>query len=1170
MANPTITVTRKDNGVAEYKFTDGSKTITGRGFWDDATPWASGDYKASYWLFGKTVSSFRFGTPTNPDPIPNRKSIVFHFGTNTGNTEGCLVDADDFVGRVYTYLRGKDLAPEYLNMLANRGVNDYYNKNWNPIDIKVEGDFSYDVQLSINGGKSSYTEGDTILLEISLTDPGAANGLSKDVWFHLNFSGTGSLKSDLKSNNLANLPSKAGNSGLKNDSQWVKLSAGQQKVTVALNSIFDDLEEKTENFNVTIDDYAIRRESNLSGVVFYKSEGTFPINGSNDSINFELKDQEEIFDKLIQSGGQGNFTFTAPVAPKQIISGQFSSYSIPDRLIIKDGNTTLLDTGSVSVTGKPIDFKIPDNSAGNITVTVEAPLGGTAWDFSLSSGGFAPKNQRLLNNFSPLSLEEPEPLAITSEAKAIQPESVINTDNSSILTEGEVYLEVQAIQSEWVVNTYTSSILTEGKIYDTGQATRFTINRNGDTNQTEEIGWRVKPTGDSPISANDFESGTLPEGILTLLLNVQTTIDINFERLDTTGLSQEVLDAIGPINDYWGLKQDGLQEGEETWTIELFDPSTGNIIPASFNGNSLFSVRDDFFFVEPETGTDDGELLEGDNLSNIIFGSGGDDTINGNTGNDTLYGDNGDDIINGGIGDDIIDGGFGNDTIDGGTGNDTLRISRPQSKIALTKQSNNSYLLEDLSDVSFGIDVLKSIETIEFSDETIQLDTNNPPTVEQPIIDQKATEDIAFSFILPENTFADIDNDMLIYSATLENDNPLPSWLTFNTATRTFSGTPTNSEIGSLNIKVTATDNDGLIAIDTFLLIVEQNNTSPSFKLAKIADDIFNIFNSSGKSKLQVTLTEQSSNLVNELGVFTVDDAQGNINGIAPGSAGYAQAALDRAKVIFSAIANLPNGFDPKTLSRSLEFNSGDNLRFLLIKNNTLDNVRKKNTSNPDILFSNATTQKITDSGTGNFTLAWEDGNGSSDFKDFVVNIEATDTPLPLGANLQDQQQGEVLDLSSVGSTKTVQANFVVNREAAYNNFVGFYKITDSQGTITDPLTGVSLKPGDTGYTEAAITNRVAGIDLQTANQSTTTIDGVFQGGSIFAPFMIANGSVNQLLDADKSNDPSVYFAYLGANSDGVDHIRLLGNNTFGFEDLRGGGDLDYNDMIIKVNLSVI
>ncbi|MFN5970156.1 MAG: hypothetical protein ACK47N_02470 [Microcystis sp.] len=366
MANPTITVTRKDNGVAEYKFTHGSKTITGSGFWDDTTPWASGDYKASYWLFAATVpfgddkripihDSFRFGTLTNPNPIPNRKDIVFHFGKNTGNTEGCLVDADSFVGRVYTYLRDKDLAPEYLSMLNNRRKGDFYNKNWTPIDIKVEGDYSYDVQLSINGGKSSFTEGDKILLEISLTGPGAANGLSKDIWFHLNFSGTGSLKSDLKSNNLASQPSKT--SGLKNDNQWVKISAGQQKVTVALDSIFDDLEEGTENFNVTIDDYYIRRVSHriVVGEVFYKSEGSFPINGSNDSISFELKDQKEIFNSLIESGGQGNFTFTAPVAPKQIITGQFTSYSVPDRLIIKDGTINLLDTGSVSVTGMPIN-----------------------------------------------------------------------------------------------------------------------------------------------------------------------------------------------------------------------------------------------------------------------------------------------------------------------------------------------------------------------------------------------------------------------------------------------------------------------------------------------------------------------------------------------------------------------------------------------------------------------------------------------------------------------------------------------------------------------------------------------------------------------------------------------------------------------------------------------
>ncbi|MEH2273558.1 MAG: DUF4114 domain-containing protein, partial [Nostoc sp.] len=39
--------------------------------------------------------------------------------------------------------------------------------------------------------------------------------------------------------------------------------------------------------------------------------------------------------------------------------------------------------------------------------------------------------------------------------------------------------------------------------------------------------------------------------------------------------------------------------------------------------------------------------------------------------------------------------------------------------------------------------------------------------------------------------------------------------------------------------------------------------------------------------------------------------------------------------------------------------------------------------------------------------------------------------------------------------------------------------------------------------------------------------------------------------------------------SDQVDHIRLLENNTFGFEDLPNGGDKDYNNVIVQVNLSV-
>ena len=45
---------------------------------------------------------------------------------------------------------------------------------------------------------------------------------------------------------------------------------------------------------------------------------------------------------------------------------------------------------------------------------------------------------------------------------------------------------------------------------------------------------------------------------------------------------------------------------------------------------------------------------------------------------------------------------------------------------------------------------------------------NDAPTVANPIADQAATQDAAFSFTLPAGTFADVDaGDTLSYSATL-------------------------------------------------------------------------------------------------------------------------------------------------------------------------------------------------------------------------------------------------------------------------------------------------------------------------------------------------------------------------------------------------------------------
>ena len=351
---------------------------------------------------------------------------------------------------------------------------------------------------------------------------------------------------------------------------------------------------------------------------------------------------------------------------------------------------------------------------------------------------------------------------------------------------------------------------------------------------------------------------------------------------------------------------------------------------------------------------------------------------------------------------------------------------------------------------------------------------------------------------------------------------------------------------------------------------VTLNVTSIAPSLTKVSDDVFTLAGTT--PKLKVSLVESKSTLVNELAVFTVDDTAGNIDGLTPGSEGYAQAALAKSRPIFSSIADIPTGFDTTNLSTLLEFDTTENLRFILVKNGTLDNVKNGITPISDLLFSNSSLQQITDLGDGSFSLAWKDSSGNTtDFKDLVVKIEATTETSPLGTAIQNQLGTEIIDLRDapalIAPNETVKAEFSIYREAAFNNYVGFYKIDDTDGSITDSLTGAILKPGDEGYIQTAVQNRVSGIDLSVANQSTATLNGEFTPGSLFAPFIIVNASPTEVLDANAANDPAVYFAFIGANPDGVDHIRLLASNVFGFEDLPNGGDLDYNDVIVTANL---
>ncbi|MBI0566185.1 putative Ig domain-containing protein, partial [Pectobacterium parmentieri] len=61
----------------------------------------------------------------------------------------------------------------------------------------------------------------------------------------------------------------------------------------------------------------------------------------------------------------------------------------------------------------------------------------------------------------------------------------------------------------------------------------------------------------------------------------------------------------------------------------------------------------------------------------------------------------------------------------------------------------------------------------------------------------------------------------------LADGSPLPSWITFNPATGTFSGTPGNADVGNLSIRVTATDGSSAAAHTDFGLTVTNVNDVP-------------------------------------------------------------------------------------------------------------------------------------------------------------------------------------------------------------------------------------------------------------------------------------------------------------------------------------------------------
>lgn len=101
------------------------------------------------------------------------------------------------------------------------------------------------------------------------------------------------------------------------------------------------------------------------------------------------------------------------------------------------------------------------------------------------------------------------------------------------------------------------------------------------------------------------------------------------------------------------------------------------------------------------------------------------------------------------------------------------------------------------------------------------------PTAGKPLAAQSVHEKEKLTYTLAEDTFHTANkDDKLTYSARLADGKPLPGWLSFNPQTRTFSGTPSNDDVGMLNVEISAKGKGGS-ANQRFTLNVINVNDAP-------------------------------------------------------------------------------------------------------------------------------------------------------------------------------------------------------------------------------------------------------------------------------------------------------------------------------------------------------
>jgi hypothetical protein len=235
--------------------------------------------------------------------------------------------------------------------------------------------------------------------------------------------------------------------------------------------------------------------------------------------------------------------------------------------------------------------------------------------------------------------------------------------------------------------------------------------------------------------------------------------------------------------------------------------------------------------------------------------------------------------------------------------------------------------------------------------------------------------------------------------------------------------------------------------------------------------------------------------------------------------------------------------------SKEIYLEAGQELRFTQSSGNQNDNI------DPNIRLSSVN---------GGFRLLLDDGGADDgDFNDLVLNITssltAQDPNAIVMARLQRNSSDALLDLTTIPAAGT-KLNFSILTNSAYNNRFGLVKLE------VDAITGGYSVNGIAASNSDAFRNAV---------RDNLTNPG---GSAITAGGQTASATTWNLTTADQGiyaavliNPNGQVFTFGATASDGRQHEKVLGDSTFGFEDLLASqrSDWDFNDFKVQVSFAV-